>query len=160
MKKLLFLLVFIPLVSFGQSYKDLMSIKSVDMFKKVAIENGYEYDGIDGDWIRYGFDVTRDSTNTIISRKIFTSYNTKDHRWSFQIPMTYKSFFGVNEETENASTYYSIIKEIKANCKYYKILNYKEDDYVSYSCSESSYKGKIGFVISEGWGIIRHFPEE
>ena len=159
MKKLLFLLFFLPSVSFGQTYNEIMSINSLDTYKKVVIENGYEYGDIDGDWIRYGFDVTRDSTNTIISRKIFTSYNTKDHRWSFQIPMTFEVFF-VKEETENASKYYSITKEIKANCKYYKILNYKEDDYVSYSCSESSYKGKIGFVISEGWGIIRHFPEE
>ena len=26
-----------------------------------------------------------------------------------------------------------------------------------YSCSESKYKGKIGFKVSEGWGYIRHF---
>ncbi|GIR82093.1 MAG: hypothetical protein CM15mP83_8190 [Flavobacteriaceae bacterium] len=31
-------------------------------------------------------------------------------------------------------------------------------DYVTYSCSESTYKGKIGFVVSEGVGLIRHFP--
>ncbi len=160
MKKLLFLLVFIPILSFSQTYKDVMSIKSVDTYKKVVIENDYEYGGIDGDWIRYGFDVTRDSTNTIISAKIITAYNTKDNRWSFQIPMHYPGFFSAKKETENASKYYSITKEIKVNCKYYKILNYKEDDYVSYSCSESSYKGKIGFVISEGFGIIRHFPED
>ena len=160
MKKLLFLLFFLPSVSFGQTYNEIMSINSLDTYKKVVIENGYEYANLDEDeWVTYGFDVARDSTNKMISAKIFTSYNTKDHRWSFQIPMTFEVFF-VKEETENASKYYSITKEIKANCKYYKILNYKEADYVSYSCSESSYKGKIGFVISEGYGIIRHFPED
>ena len=41
MKKLLLLLLFIPIMSFGQiTYNDLMSIKSVDTFKKVVIENG------------------------------------------------------------------------------------------------------------------------
>ena len=45
MKKLLILLLFIPLVSFGQTYKDVMSISSVDIFKKVAIENGAEQVG-------------------------------------------------------------------------------------------------------------------
>jgi hypothetical protein len=28
---------------------------------------------------------------------------------------------------------------------------------VCYSCSESKYKGKIGFMVSKGWGYIRHF---
>jgi len=31
-------------------------------------------------------------------------------------------------------------------------------DYVTYSCSESSYKGKIGFVVEEGRRVIRQFP--
>ena len=43
MKKLILLLLLIPFISFSQTYKDVMSIKSEDMFKKVAIENGYEY---------------------------------------------------------------------------------------------------------------------
>ena len=41
MKKLILLLLFIPLVSFGQTYKELMSINSLDKFKKVVIENDY-----------------------------------------------------------------------------------------------------------------------
>ena len=65
------------------------------------------------------------------------------------------NFFSENE-------YDLIVKEIKKNCKYYDIITYtsKDDeelDYVSYSCSESKYKGKIGFMISEGWGYIWHF---
>ena len=55
-----------------------------------------------------------------------------------------------------------IVKEIKKNCKYYDIITYVNDedeksDYVCYSCSESKYKGKIGFKVSEGWGYIKHF---
>ena len=49
MKRLLFLL-FIPIISYSQiSYNDVMSIKSVDMFKKVVIENGYEFESLDDD---------------------------------------------------------------------------------------------------------------
>ena len=53
-------------------------------------------------------------------------------------------FFSENE-------YDLIVKEIKKNCKYYDIITYtsKDDeelDYVSYSCSESKYKGKIGIL--------------
>ena len=46
MKKLL-LLLFIPLFSYSQTYKDIMSINSAEMFKKVAIENNYEIDNSD-----------------------------------------------------------------------------------------------------------------
>ena len=43
-KKVILLAMFlVPLLSFSQSYKDLMSISSVDMFKKAVIENGYEF---------------------------------------------------------------------------------------------------------------------
>ena len=61
--------------------------------------------------------------------------------------------------SEEITTPYDLItKDIKEKCKYYKIQNYNGVDYVTYSCSDSSYKGKIGFVIEEGSGIIRHFP--
>tara|TARA_R110002012_G_scaffold288714_1_gene481479 strand:- start:55 stop:201 length:147 start_codon:yes stop_codon:yes gene_type:complete len=44
MKKLIILLLFIPLISFGQvTYKDVISISSTEMFKKVMIENEFEY---------------------------------------------------------------------------------------------------------------------
>ena len=52
MKNLL-LLLFVPFFSYCQTFKDVMSIKSVDTFKKVAIENAYEFDNIDeDDWLR------------------------------------------------------------------------------------------------------------
>ena len=55
-----------------------------------------------------------------------------------------------------------MLKRLKKNCKYFDILTYtneddEEFDYVCYSCSESKYKGKIGFMIGEGWGYIKHF---
>jgi len=162
MKKLLFLLLFIPLISFSQSYKDVMSINSVDMFVKVAIENGYEFDSVDeDDWVTYGYNIDRDSIEGNKSGK-WIYYNQKDHRFELVFSRT-SSFFGINLTTdflEEISPYDIIVKDIKEKCKYYKIINYKGTAYVTYSCSESSYKGKIGFVIKEGWGIIRHFPEE
>ena len=49
MKKLLLLLL-IPIISYSQiSYKDVMSINSEKMFKKVMIENGYEFGKSDED---------------------------------------------------------------------------------------------------------------
>lgn len=159
MKRLL-LLLFIPIISYSQvSYKDVMSIKSVDMFKKVVIENGYEYDSMDDDgWLTYGFNIVKDSIEGSKSSK-WSSYNTKDDRFtlSFGRRTVLGNFFGTEDDTSQ-NPYDLIVKDIKEKCKYYKIINYKGTDYVTYSCSESSYKGKIGFVVSEGSGIIRHFP--
>ena len=166
MKKLILLLLFIPVVCIGQSYKDVMSISSVDMFKKVVIENGYEYDSTDDDWITYGYEIIRDSIEGNRSSK-WTSYNTKNDNWSFRLSRTDAlgslagAFLGVQSETDNSKNPYDLITDnIKEKCKYYKIQNYNGIDYVTYSCSESSYKGKIGFAISEGKGIIRHFIPE
>ena len=52
------------------------------MYKKVVIENGYEYDSTDDDWITYGFNITRDSVEGNRSSK-WTSYNTKNDKWNF-----------------------------------------------------------------------------
>ena len=160
MKKLLVLL-FVPILSYSQiSYKDIMSIKSVDMFKKVVIENGYEYDSMDDDgWLSYGFNIVRDSIEGNKSTK-WGSYNTKDDRFTFTFGRrsVLGNFLGTEDDTSQ-NPYDLIVKDIKEKCKYYKIINYKGTDYVTYSCSESSYKGKIGFVVSEGSGIIRHFPK-
>ena len=154
MKKLILLLLFIPLVSFGQTYKDVMSISSVDMFKKVAIENGYEFSQNDGDWVDYGFNIIKDSINGDRSSK-WLYYNTKDDKFSFIFSRAKTTFFG--KENIDYTQYDLILKEVKEKCKYYKIQNYKGVDYVSYSCSDSSYKGKIGFAVEEDVGIIRNF---
>ena len=136
-----------------------MSMKSVDMFKKVVIENGYEYDSIDGDgWLIYGLNIVRDSIEDSKSSQ-WMNYNIKDDRFnlSFGRRTVLGSFLGT-EDDNSENPYDLIVKDIKEKCKYYKIINYNGIDYVSYGCSESSYKGKIGFVVSEGSGIIRHFP--
>ena len=160
MKKLI-LLLFIPLVSFGQTYKEVMSIDSVEMFMKVAIENGYEFDNVDEDeWVTYGYNIDRDSIEGNKSAK-WINYNQKDHRFSLAFSRTniISNFFG-SDSDNSENPYDLIVKDIKEKCKYYKILNHNGTAYVTYSCSESSYKGKIGFVIQEGWGIIRHFPRD
>ena len=154
MKKVLILL-FIPILSYSQiSYKDVMSIKSVDTFKKVVIENGYEFNDKDDDgWITYGFNIVRDSIEGNKSSQ-WSYYNTKDDGFTFSFSRTsvLGEFFGTEDNSENP--YDLIVKDIKEKCKYHKIINYKGTDYVTYSCSESLYKGKLGFRVSDGLGIV------
>ena len=161
MRKLLLLLL-IPIISYSQiSYKDVMSINSEKMFKKVMIENGYEFGEIDEDGIVYGFDIVRDSIEGNKSTK-WGWYGVNDgFTLTFSRNTLLNTFLNLKED-RSENEYDLIIKEIKKNCKYFDILTYtneddEELDYVCYSCSESKYKGKIGFMISEGWGYIKHF---
>tara|TARA_B100001173_G_C15746598_1_gene445061 strand:- start:190 stop:678 length:489 start_codon:yes stop_codon:yes gene_type:complete len=160
MKKLILLLLFIPLVSFGQTYEDLMSINSVDMFKKVAIENTYEFQDFnqnrtDKNWIDYVYVLEKDSDNYIK----WAMYHKKENRFIFKFSRTdiVSSFFG--SEPDNSENPYDLItKSIKEKCAYIKIVTLNEIDFVTYSCVDSSFNGNVGFTVhnSEGW--IRHFP--
>ena len=162
MKQLLLILL-IPIISYSQiSYKDVMSINSEKMFKKVMIENGYEFGLSDEVNLVYGFDIVRDSIDGMKSSK-WGRYRVKDDGFtlSFSRNTQLNTFLNLKED-RSENEYDLIIKEIKKNCKYFDIITYtteddEELDYVCYSCSESKYKGKIGFMISEGWGYIKHF---
>jgi len=138
-----------------------MSINSEDTFKKVVIENGFEFESVDDEgWISYGFNIVRDSIEGNKSTK-WGGYNKTDGRFFFQFNRrTLLGEFLGTEDDNSKHPYDLIVEDIKKNCKYYKIINYNGTDYVTYSCSESTYKGKIGFVVSEGVGLIRHFPNE
>ena len=161
MKKLIVLL-FIPFISIGQiTFKDIMSISSLDQFKRVMIENNYEFDSIDKDGdILYGFNIAKDSIKGNKSTS-WAWHSKTGNRWSVSFTRSNLLSEWLGAEADNSENSYDlIVKDIKEKCKYYKILDYKGTAYVTYSCSESSYKGKIGFVIEEGWGIIRHLTEE
>ena len=162
-KKVILLAMFlVPLLSFSQSYKDLMSISSVDMFKKAVIENGYEFSSEKDGEITYGFNIMKDSVDGDKSIK-WAYYNTNNDRWIFSFSRTNmlnsfaSALLGASSEEKPDSPYDTIVDEIKEKCKYYKIQNINGVDFVTYSCSDSTYKGKIGFTIDKGKGVILHY---
>lgn len=148
MKKLL-LILFIPIISFSQTFEELSIINSLDDFKKVMIENKYEFDSVDDDErVIYGFNLTKDSINGNKSEK-WGSYS-KDGSWSLL-------FFDRKTIIYQRGDYDDIVEGIKDNCSYVDIEN---ELYVSYRCNESEFDGKIGFMISDSNGYIRYFPKE
>ena len=157
MKKLLILLL-LPLFSFSQTYKDVMSIKSLDAFKRVAIENNFEYSTESEEDLRvtYGYKIQKDSIDGDTASKWMNYYPNEE---MFSLLFSKRSsdaiLFGFSDETP----YDKIYAVVKDKCTYFKILNYYGDDYVCYSCPESTYKGKIGFMIKENQGFIITFPE-
>ena len=48
--------LFIPFIGFSQiSFSDIMKLNSLDKFKRLVIENDFEYESNDDDWLIYGF---------------------------------------------------------------------------------------------------------
>ena len=145
MNRLLLLLLFIPVFSFGQSYLDIMSISSLENFKKVVIENDYQLDYENEKLIRYNY--IGDKRSGTIRTGV---YNINDNTWEFSF---------IRPEYDFQKTPYDlIVDDIKERCKYYKIINVNNVDFVSYSCTESTYSGSLGFVIYDGYGVIKMFP--
>ena len=158
--KSLIILLFVPFIGFSQvSYKDIMGLNSLDKFKRLVIENGFEFNSLEDDLVIYGFNIVKDSIEGNKSSK-WAYYSSKDNSFlfSFSRGTVLGKLLGAEVDT-SSNPYDLIVSDIKNKCKYYAIMRYEETDYVTYSCSESSYKGKIGFVISEGSGIIRHLPK-
>jgi len=156
MKRLLLLLI-IPTLSYSQiTYEDIMSINSEKTFKRVVIENGFEFGSYDneyGEFLNYGIDITKDSIDGDRS-VLWGRYNKFNGEFGFKFSYG-RSLLGL-EFNDDDNPYDLIIEKIKKNCKYYDIIEEDELDFVCYSCSQSKYKGKIGFTKSDGSGIIKH----
>ena len=135
MKKLILLLL-IPILSYTQNYNELIMIDSLDDFKKVMIENKYEFI----------------SLNCIFQgEKLGEKYGNyyKDGSWKIQFNEKNTLIFKLGD-------YDDIVEEIK-KCDYVGIEKfYKNNDYVTYNCNRDI-NGKIGFMIVDGNGFIRYF---
>ena len=150
MKKLLILLLIVPVLGFGQTLKDLMSISSINMFKKVAIENDFifieEESDADATVYAIGYDGDDEAQRWLVYNKIDDSFS-----------LTYAYPYSKYE-------YNLIVNNIKNTCKYYDVVTreYSDgviEDYVCYSCSNSELRGKICFALFEGRGVIRLYPD-
>ena len=59
MKRLLLILL-IPTLSYSQiTYEDIMGINSEKTFKRVVIENGFEFDDLYGEYLNYGINIIK-----------------------------------------------------------------------------------------------------
>ena len=153
MKKLI---LFLALFFFSESllsqvnYNDLMSINSVHTFQRIVIENNFEFSSLSDDTVMvYGYNLYIDSSAEKANQWAYFNQESNEFLFLF----TLNEFSRLTLGEEYYSSFYNIIDEIKTNCTFYKII----DNYSCYSCSKSSYKGKIGFKLMDGNGLIRHF---
>ena len=151
MRKLLIILSF-PIFSFSQTYDELMSITNLDNFKKVMIENQYQFDKVDGDGsVLYGYGLVKDEKNESKSRK--WGYFNTDGSWGLQFSETPISLL------ENYGDYDYITESITEKCVYNNITERNDIDYVTYECDENI-DGIFGFVVNDDSGLIFYFPKK
>ena len=141
MKRLLLLLI-IPTLSYSQTFSDIMYINSLKTFKRVMIENNFEFSQVD-------------------SMSIYNMMLFEDHWYGLNID-EFQFRFSRSGTTKDGrsivmdSPYDEIIRKIKNRCRYVDIFNRKDLDYVCYDCPQSSFEGYIGFTVNDGVGYVRH----
>jgi hypothetical protein len=167
MNRIFIILFFVPFVSYSQvkSFDELKKINSPDQFRRVAIENNYKKNNTminDSDtsiYLSYGVNLKLGDRGYNVSpywAEYFISdtpfeYAKKDE-WIFQ--------YADLQIRRNEGIYHfdRIVEQIKDKCSFFDILeNYDGEEYVTYSCPGSSYKGKIGYTTKDGDGFIAHF---
>jgi len=155
MKRLLLLLI-IPTLSYSQiTYEDIMSINSEKTFKRVMIENDFEFGSYELTYLFYGLSIMRDSIEGDKS-PLWGGYNWSNGEFYFRLYDSGMEWLSLLIDETDQSLYNSIVEKIKKNCEFYDIIEEYGDDYSCYSCSQSKYKGKIGFFKFDEGGMIRH----
>tara|TARA_B100001093_G_C26613792_1_gene921403 strand:- start:72 stop:491 length:420 start_codon:yes stop_codon:yes gene_type:complete len=138
-------------VAFSQvTYEEIMSINSIDTFKRVAIENGYSREEGMGEDNLYCSLNSETNANQEKVADGYCVYSMSTENYLFIFGQAELKFF---------DTYENIVSDIKEKCTYYKIMSHLGNDYVAYDCPDSKYKGKIGFARIEGDGYVIHLVE-
>ena len=131
------------------TFNDVMSINSTKTFHTILNGKGYHFNDEDEDWIDYGINVVNDSIMGSISSE-WGIYNKKTNEFYFK--------YGWNDDYDY-DFYDVLIDDIKKNCTFYDTLKNNgpnKRDYISYSCPQSTYKGKIGYTITDSISLIKH----
>ena len=141
MKKLLLLSTLLIFVfGFGQDskdfdYKDLKNINSAKLFKKFCFEKEF---------------TKLESQQFLILRYAqgYDSDNEVANVWAYYYPNnTFSMTTFRNVNGSSVESFNNVLNQVKKICKFY---DFKDDvngwEYICYSCPNSSFKGKIGFL--------------
>lgn len=155
MKKIFFLLL-IPVVSFGQTYEDIISIDSEQQFFRIGIENGYEQVEHKS-YKDEGIGLTVLALNpTYDDNRYIKDFNTSQ-TWLFTekgktIPMLALFRFSKDNLSEKRK-YDNIFSVAKKKLKFKEV----REDFSKYTVDENL---DIGFKILDGWCYIKLIRDE
>jgi len=148
MKKLI-LLLFIPLVSFSQTYEEVMSVNSYEQFTRIMLENGYEFSEKNDENVQFTLN-KRQEMSAIKGDFVEVMDATAIYS------LTYNFFiitFNKSDFTPKF-TFDSIYEKVKKDCEFFSI---NDNQFACYDCPKAQYVGKIGFTSKDGWGVIMNF---
>tara|TARA_Y100001958_G_C21187591_1_gene516333 strand:+ start:183 stop:617 length:435 start_codon:yes stop_codon:yes gene_type:complete len=140
--RILITLLFISFSSLGQTLDDILSIKDLNTFKRIAIENdlGLDVEETTDDYLMYKDVEGRDDA----------MYLNGDGSFVFSFSKTYRA----SSLEINTTPYDEIFKEVKARCTFVEITSLIID-YACYECGDQKFEGTLGFAIAYGKGIIK-----
>ena len=156
MKKLLFLSLFIPLISFSQvTYKDVMSISTKNTFLKVMLDNKYSKMESYSAELVFGLIPSENDTSSSFA------YYYSDNRFMFQFVRTGTMYTGTPKEKVVVmdNTYDGIYNKISEKCKLVSIREVDKKNYACYDCRKAKFDGLIGLTTSGQSGFITAFAE-
>ena len=140
MKKLILLLLFIPLVGFGQTfdYNDLKDINSEKQFKRFSFEKEFVKTEEYSYMVTYAQNYSKEKDKA----EVWSHYYSKTGLFSFQL---FKNYDGSSDDSFNR-----VLEQVKKKCTFY---DFKEDgfgdfkkEFICYTCPGSAFPGKIGFA--------------
>lgn len=151
-KGYLLILGFLPLLSYSQSFSEMMEIVDIKTFKKVMIENDYQLDMEKDGILLYGYNLVKDEIEGSKGEK-WSFLNSETKVWSIQY---------VDRQTliDRYGDYPYIVERIKKRCNFEDVVSNGGVDFVVYQCDESKFDGNIGFTMNNNSGYIRYFPKE
>jgi hypothetical protein len=153
MKKLLFLLFFIPLVSFGQifDYNDLKDINSEKQFKRFSFEKEFIKTDEGKTYLTYAQLWNKEEDKAVI----WSYYYRKTGLFSFQIVK--------NRDGSSSDSFNRVLEQVKNKCTFYDIKEVGSGEYkkefICYTCPGSAFPGKIGFARDDSNDYIETFTD-
>ena len=153
----------VPLFVFAQTgsgmstitYKDIMSINSMESFLKIMIENNYSKIESNFDSVGYALNPSESGSSTSFA------YYFTDNRFRFQFSRTGTMNLGTPQEKEGVieNTYDNIFKIIKRKCRFDAVKTIAEETYACYDCRQAKFDGLIALKSSGSSGIITAFAQ-
>ena len=165
MKKILLILLCLPLISLGQTNFDLNQLKKIDSkkdFVRYCIENGYEKNCDDIEKLSYARGMESISERNTDCNKVlgtdFATYYNDYGEWveNNTIMLRIKEIDLEWLKKNNIPSYYeNIVSEIKKECTFYDIRDVSSNTISVYNCNGDL----IGFLVKDINGIIYKYRE-
>lgn len=156
MKKLftLFILLFIPFLSFSQTFSEVMRIDSKEQFVRTMVENGYERISNEDNQLTYALNPTKNDDGEAISTAFVNYFKADSGGAGVLFQFQLKNMLGVALDD---TVYDKLFYFTKTKCDYDSLIPNvydTSDEMVQYRCNLNEDERRIAFSKKDGTGYI------